>query len=67
MASLEGMTGGPALSVDEGERSVPIQGKEGNGPWAIFGTQAEVLTAALFPFSNSFLFSFLFLFESFCK
>jgi hypothetical protein len=67
VVSLEGMTGGPALSAAEGERSVPIWGKEGNGPWAVFGTQAKVLPAGLFPFSNSFLFSFLFLFEAFAN
>jgi hypothetical protein len=34
---------------------------------AVFGTQAEVMPAALSSFSNSFLFSFLFLFENLCK
>jgi hypothetical protein len=44
-----------------------ISGGEGDGPWAVFGTQAEVMPTALFFFSYSFLFSFLFLFENLCK
>jgi hypothetical protein len=65
--SLGGMTSG-ALGQQLRERErVPFWEERGNGPWAIFGTQAEVMPAALSSFSNSFLFSFLFLFENLCK
>jgi hypothetical protein len=56
----------PVSATDE-EGKGTVSGGEGDGPWAIFGTQAEVMPAALFFFSDSFLFSLLFLFENLCK
>jgi hypothetical protein len=52
------MTSGALGSATEGEEKSTDSGREGN--WAVGHSrkQAEVLLAALFPFSNSFLFSF---------
>jgi hypothetical protein len=56
--SVEGMTSGALGSVTEVEEKSTDSGGKGN--WAVgrFQNQAEVLPAALFLFSNSFLFSF---------
>jgi hypothetical protein len=55
------------MSATEKEGKGTVSGGEGDGPWAIFGTQAKVMPAALFSYSNSFLFSFMFLFENLFK
>jgi hypothetical protein len=48
--SLGGMTGGPALSAAEGERSVPFRGGEGNGPWAVSEPRPKCCRWPLFLF-----------------
>jgi hypothetical protein len=65
--SLGGMISGALGSATEGEGKGIISGGEGKWAVAVFGTQAEVMPTALSSFSNSFLFSFLFLFENLCK
>jgi hypothetical protein len=40
--SLGGMTGGTSTSVTEGRKEENSSGEKRNGPWAIFGIQAEV-------------------------